>query len=211
MDFERNVFINCPFDTNYVDLLRPMVFCILALGFEPRIALERADGAETRIDKIVELIDESKFGVHDLSRLRAVKTGEYFRLNMPFELGIDYACRMYRGEPWASKRILVLEGKRFELKRALSDLSGSDVEAHENEPVKICGIVRHWLSQALPESAPSPSALWGQFTDFTASNYQDLSEAKWSPQDIEGQPLRELIKAMRGWLSSDAVSVAATA
>jgi hypothetical protein len=40
MGFETNVFINCPFDGDYLPLLRPMLFCVLSLGLEPRIALE---------------------------------------------------------------------------------------------------------------------------------------------------------------------------
>ncbi len=200
MAFEKNVFVNCPFDPGYVDLLRPILFCILALDFEPRIALERADGAESRIDKIIELINDSKYGIHDLSRLKAMAIGEYYRLNMPFELGIDYSCRLYRGGRWAEKRILVLEDKRFELKQALSDLSGSDVEPHDNAPVKVCKIVRDWLAQALPADAPSPSSLWARFTEFTAANYEELTRADWSPDDIEAQPIRELVIAMRRWL-----------
>jgi hypothetical protein len=201
--FEKNVFVNCPFDAGYVDLLRPILFCILALDFEPRISLERADGAESRIDKIVELINDSKYGIHDLSRLKAIAVGEYYRLNMPFELGMDYACRLYGGGQWAEKRILVLEDKRFELKQALSDLSGSDVEPHDNEPVKVCKIVRDWLAQALPADAPSPSSLWARFNEFTAANYEELTKADWSPQDIETQPIRELVKSMRRWLRGE--------
>lgn len=203
MAFEKNVFVNCPFDAGYVDLLRPILFCILALDFEPRISLERADGAESRIDKIVELINDSKYGIHDLSRLKAIAVGEYYRLNMPFELGMDYACRLYGGGQWAEKRILVLEDKRFELKQALSDLSGSDVEPHDNEPVKVCKIVRDWLAQALPADAPSPSSLWARFNEFTAANYEELTKADWSPQDIETQPIRELVKSMRRWLRGE--------
>ncbi len=200
MAFDRNVFVNCPVDAGYVDLLRPILFCILALDFEPRIALERADGAESRLDKIIELINDSKYGIHDLSRLKAAASGEYYRLNMPFELGIDYACRLYRGGRWTAKRILVLEDKRYALKQALSDLSGSDVEPHDNEPVKVCKIVRDWLAQALPADSPSPSSLWAAFNAFTAANYEVLTKADWSPEDIEAQPIRELVHAMRRWL-----------
>jgi len=107
MPFETNVFVNCPFDDEYVELLRPMLFCILYMGFEPRIASERADSGENRIDKIVAMIQESRYGLHDLSRLKAQKKGEFFRLNMPFELGIDYGCRAFKGEHWATKRILI--------------------------------------------------------------------------------------------------------
>jgi hypothetical protein len=152
------------------------------------------------VDKIVGLINESKFGIHDLSRLRAKRAKEYFRLNMPFELGVDYACKLYRGGEFSDKRILILEDKAHELKKALSDLSGSDVDAHNNEPIKICKIVRDWLAQSLDASPPPPSELWARFTDFNGENYLKLKGENYSDQDIAGQPLRELMAAMRDWL-----------
>lgn len=63
--FENNVFINCPFDTEYFSLLRPLLFTIAYLGFVPRIALESSDSGETRIEKICDLIKSSKYSVHD--------------------------------------------------------------------------------------------------------------------------------------------------
>lgn len=69
MDFDRNVFINCPFDSSYRPLLMVLVFTVVYLGYKPRLSFERSDSAETRIDKIVGLINESKFGIHDLSRM----------------------------------------------------------------------------------------------------------------------------------------------
>jgi hypothetical protein len=44
-DFELNVFINCPFDEQYYPLLRPLLFTVVYLGFNPRIASERSDSA----------------------------------------------------------------------------------------------------------------------------------------------------------------------
>src|SRR5688500_8833266 len=86
MPFATNVFVNCPFDSQYRPLLRALLFTILDLGFEPRLALERLNSGETRIVKILELIEDAKFGVHDLSRIQAEAVGEFYRLNMPFEL-----------------------------------------------------------------------------------------------------------------------------
>ena len=54
-DFEKGVFINCPFDGEYHSLLRPLLFTIIYLGFTPRIALERSDSLELRLNKIAEL------------------------------------------------------------------------------------------------------------------------------------------------------------
>jgi len=91
--FETNVFINCPFDEDYLPLLRPLLFTLVYLGYSPRIASERSDSAENRVDKICGLIRESMYSIHDLSRLRAREVGEFYRMNMPFELGIEYGCR----------------------------------------------------------------------------------------------------------------------
>jgi hypothetical protein len=89
MAFDRNVFVNCPFDEAYLPLLRPILFVTLYLGLTPRIALENLDSGRPRIEKIIALIEQSKYAVHDLSRMQAERAGEYYRLNMPFELGLD--------------------------------------------------------------------------------------------------------------------------
>jgi len=73
MAFEQNVFINCPFDDSYLPLLRPILFTVIYLGFTPRIALERLDSGEPRINKIISLIEDSKYAIHDLSRIKAKK------------------------------------------------------------------------------------------------------------------------------------------
>jgi len=87
-NFHNNVFINCPFDSEYYSLLRPLLFTVAYLRFTPRIALETFDSGETRIERICDLIRSSKYSIHDLSRLKATRKGEFYRLNMPFELGV---------------------------------------------------------------------------------------------------------------------------
>jgi hypothetical protein len=72
-DFDRSVFVNCPFDAEYQSLLRPLLFTIAFFGFKPRIALERLDSLESRLEKICGLIRESKLSIHDLSRLKSTK------------------------------------------------------------------------------------------------------------------------------------------
>ena len=107
--FERAVFINCPFDEAYEPLLQAVLFCVVYLGLSPRLATERSDSGESRLDKISELIESSKYSIHDLSRCQADEAGEHYRLNMPFELGLDYGCRKYFGDALDQKRILILE------------------------------------------------------------------------------------------------------
>jgi hypothetical protein len=71
--FEKNVFINCPFDDEYRRLLRPLLFVVLFLEFNPKIALERSDSGESRIHKICNLIRISRYSIHDLSRLQSAR------------------------------------------------------------------------------------------------------------------------------------------
>jgi len=85
-EFEKSVFINCPFDADFEPILQAVLFSVIYLGFLPRLASERNDGAENRLEKIRGLIEASKYSIHDLSRCQAKRKGEYFRLNMPFEL-----------------------------------------------------------------------------------------------------------------------------
>jgi len=70
MGFDRNVFVNCPFDDDYLPILRALLFTVTYLGFQPRIALESRDSGQSRIDTITALIRESKYAIHDLSRIK---------------------------------------------------------------------------------------------------------------------------------------------
>ena len=99
MEFEKNVFINCPFDSEYLKLLRPLLFTVIYVGLHPRIALETADGGQARMKKILGLIRDSKYSIHDLSRMESTQAGELYRMNMPFELGIDFGCRQEDLDP----------------------------------------------------------------------------------------------------------------
>jgi hypothetical protein len=204
MAFDKNVFINCPFDDQFRRLLRPLLFTVYYLGFTPRIALERLDSAEVRIKKIVELIENSQYSIHDLSRLQAAMAGEFYRLNMPFELGIDMGCRLFKRGHWSRKKCLILEAVRYRYQAALSDLSGSDVEIHENEPEEIVTVVRNWLNHEAQLNVEGPAHIWSAFTDFMADNYDGLRARGFSPRNIERLPVNELMRYMERWVNSRA-------
>lgn len=65
-DFYRNAFVNCPFDREYEHILQAILFCLVRFGLRPRIATERSDAGEPRFEKILELIELSRYSVHDL-------------------------------------------------------------------------------------------------------------------------------------------------
>jgi hypothetical protein len=200
--FDRNVFVNCPFDKDYLPLFRPLIFTILYLGLKPRIASERSDSGELRLRKIVQLIHQSRFGIHDLSRCQATQPGEFFRLNMPFELGVDQGCKEFRPGKWKRKRFLVLESKRYSHQKALSDLAGVDVKAHGNDPLKIIEVVRNWLVQEAKADARAPSEIRFMFDDFMGKNYDRLVADGYKPHEIKKLPINELKRSMETWVTA---------
>ncbi len=200
MGFNDNVFVNCPFDDEYLHLLRPLLFTIFYLGFRPRISLETLDSGAPRIEKIVELIRSSKYAIHDLSRLQAREAGEYYRLNMPFELGIDVGCRLFGTGEQREKRCLVLETERYRYQAALSDLSNSDIAVHGGSPVSLVAEVRNWLDNQARLRAPGPSRVWLAFLEFMAQNSDDLTRRGFSNRDIERLPVGELLQDMERWV-----------
>jgi len=50
-EYERNVFINCPFDDDYAPLFEAIVFAINDAGFRPKCARERLDSSQVRLQK----------------------------------------------------------------------------------------------------------------------------------------------------------------
>ena len=165
--FEKSVFINCPLDDKYYTLLRPLLFTISYLGFHPKIAIERSDSGENRITKIEGLIKESKFSIHDLSRIRSMKKNEVSRMNMPFELGIDYGCRKYSSDNGQNKRQLILEKEPYTYKIALSDISGFDIKYHNNDPIILVRLIRDWFVETVGiKKCMGPTEIWNKYNDF---------------------------------------------
>ena len=199
--FESNVFINCPFDSKYVRLLRPLLFTIIYLGFEPRIASESSDSTENRMDKIIGLIRQSRLSIHDLSRLRSSARGEFSRFNLPFELGLAHASRIFGGSRTASKRALILEKDQHAIKRALSDLSGTDIKSHSNKPQYVVRAVRDWFVETVGlRRVASPTGIWYAFNDFTSDFYDSRKGEGFSRADLNIMPIPEYIDFIKDWM-----------
>ena len=204
--FETNVFVNCPFDADYDPLLKALLYTLVALGYAPRIATERADSGEQRVTKICELIRASQYSIHDLSRLQAATEGEYYRMNMPFELGVDYGTKSHAGAPYDGKQFLILETKRYAYMRALSDLNGIDIQAHGDDPRALIRKVRNWLRTATGKSGlAAPSSLWYDYGDFNADLYDKLKALDFSDEDIKELPVVEYLAYVRRWLDAQTV------
>lgn len=152
-----DIFVNCPFDAHYSPIADAIVFTIVDCGFLARSALERSDASEIRIGKIYELISQSKYAIHDLSRNTSNEQDIKSRFNMPLELGIFLGAKFYGGNDHSEKRCLIFDASPHNYQSYISDISGQDINAHNNDAKTAIRSVRDWLSM-LPEASSLPSA-----------------------------------------------------
>jgi len=211
-NYAKNVFINCPFDDKYFDLLQTLIFTICYYDFVPRISLENSDSGQPRLEKIVELIEESQYSIHDLSRLQSRSADEFYRLNMPFELGIDYGLRRFN-KNFADKRSLILETDRYDYMKAISDINGFDIKNHEDIPLKLIECVRAWFSETVKLVNLNVSdKVYSDFIDFNTKLFQNkmvkyqsehntTESERFAKREIEEMTVPEYILEIEKWKS----------
>jgi hypothetical protein len=196
----RAVFINCPFDDRFIPILRAIVFTIILSGHRPRCALDATDGAEIRVGKIAAMIGECDWGIHDLSRVE-IDAGGMPRFNMPMELGIHLGARLLGEARHRRKRALILDAERHRYDAALSDISGQDIEWHDNDPDQAMGCVRNWLSEHRPRNEPplpGAAAMQADYRLFNAEISALLEPHRLDPDNLTHN---DFLFAVDSWIA----------
>jgi hypothetical protein len=164
--YPKSVFINCPFDRSYGPILDALVFAVHDAGYIARSAQEVRDTGEVRIEKILRLVRESRFGIHDISCTTLDLVTGLPRFNMPLELGLFLGAREFGDRRQREKVTLVLEREKYSYLKFCSDISGQDPEAHNGEPSEAVTIVRNWLRTHSDFGMPSAEQMLRRFKRF---------------------------------------------
>lgn len=155
-DYERSVFVNCPFDEEYRDLFEAIVFAVHDCGYVAHCSLEVDDGSEVRIEKIAKIISDCRFGLHDISRTESDSVTGLPRFNMPFELGLFVGAKRFGDAQQKLKTCLILDIERYRYQTFISDIAGQDIAAHRGDADAAIRHVRDWLSNGTPKSIRTP-------------------------------------------------------
>lgn len=198
INYNDNVFINCPFDNEYINLFRAIVFTVIDAGFIPRCSKEIDDGTEFRLGSIVSLIDDCRYGIHDLSRVELNKKNNLPRFNMPFELGIFWGSKKFGEDYNQKKKCIILEKDQYRYQKFISDLSGVDVTAHKNTQKEIIAAVRNWLVTASRRTTvPESSLINTKYLRFQKKMRKICND---NGSTYDSMPFFELVKNMTDWL-----------
>jgi hypothetical protein len=179
-----DVFINCPFDQEYQKLFDALLFTTFACGFRPRSAKEVADDGESRLNKIYALIEECRFGIHDISRTELDHVNNLPRFNMPFELGIFLGAKKFGNKRQKEKRVLIFDYEAYRYQKFISDIAGIDIHIHQKDPCKIIAETRDWLANVSKRNLPSAQNIQGLYKRFEAKLPVTATELGFDPQKI---------------------------
>jgi hypothetical protein len=152
--YEKSVFINCPFDTEYQPIMDAIIFSTVACGFLPRSAMETGV-ATPRMDRIAQCVLSSKYSIHDPSRNRGEGEHNYARFNMPLELGMVIGRSLAVPDNGDRNDWLLLVPEGHEHTIPVSDLAGFDPKKYDGTPTRVIPPVMAWL-KTRPTAAPGP-------------------------------------------------------
>jgi hypothetical protein len=168
-NYNDSVFINCPFDSQYLPILRGITYTIYRCGFFPRTAMDEDNASDARLEKIMRMIKECRYGIHDLSRTEAGNHG-LPRFNMPFELGIFFGAKYLGGKIHGTKNALIFERTKYSYQRYISDINGMDTKAHHNRVSTAMEKVRDWLRVSSRRAAiPGYRVIHAEYAAFKRS------------------------------------------
>jgi hypothetical protein len=136
----ESVFLNIPYDSAFEDLYTAYIVGLTQLGLRIHVAL--AVPNQGRLATIIELIEQSEFSVHDLSRVE-VSHGVP-RFNMPVELGLA----LYRSHAAKGKHsVFIFETRAHRAQRSTSDVNAIDPQIHKGTPKGLMSALRNIFRQ----------------------------------------------------------------
>jgi hypothetical protein len=202
-DYAKSVFINCPFDKDYEPLFYAIVFTIRDLELKPRSATHVNDGGQPRINKILDLVENCKFGIHDISRTELDPIHGLPRFNMPFELGLDVGCRRYGTSDHRDKVLLILDTERDRYRTFISDIAGQDIAAHNGRAEGAISVVRDWLRPHLNPSLfkiPSGATIYSRYQKFQLDLPSYCHRLRW---DLDNLSFADFMWAAYDWIKDN--------
>ena len=197
-DYEQSVFINCPFEPAYEPLFDAILFTIYKCGYKPRCALEHDDAGQSRIDKINDIIFDCKYGFHDISKTELDAHNQLPRFNMPLELGLFLGCKRFASGRSKEKICIVFDRTKFRYQQFVSDISGQDIKAHENQPELLIRNLRNVFNTNSTKALPGAHSIHEEYL-----KYQELKSVIKSSLNLhedDDLTYSDQVKIIQQWM-----------
>ena len=205
INYSDNVFVNCPFDAPYKEMFEAIIFSVHDCGFIARCAREENDSGNVRILKINKIIDECKYGIHDISKADLDAISGLARFNMPLELGIFMGAKNYAPLKHYNrdKRILIMDTEQYRYQHFISDLAGQDIVAHHMSVPDLITEIRDFLfSYAKRISIPGGAYINDRFETFTNDLPGICAALHWDRNNL---PFQGYLACVVSWINDNPI------
>jgi hypothetical protein len=196
--YDDNVFVNCTFDSEYEPIFHAILFAIHDCGYVARCALEADDSGDIRIEKILAIIEECKFGIHDVSR---TELNEHNLPPLQYAFGAwVISCREAIRARESKKIALILDSERYGYREFCSDIAGQDIQPHKKDPAECIKVVRNWLRSNKPAvRIPGGALIAKRCNRFR----EELPKLKQEMQLGDDLIFADYISLLIGWLQEN--------
>lgn len=185
-------------------MFRAIVFTVQHCGFVARCALEADSTGDVRIDKIIKIIDECRYGIHDISKADLDSHSQLARFNMPLELGIFIGAHRFAAPKSynRSKQYTVMDVEPYRYQKFISNLSGQDIKAYGTDDEKQVEIiiqqVRDFLRNSSRRKLPGSDYFYDRYNDFLRVLPAICQNERL---DIEKLTYLDYLTCVIGWLA----------
>jgi hypothetical protein len=124
---------------------------------------------------------------------------------MPLELGLDLGCKRFGRRHQTEKVSLILDVERFRYQKFISDISGQDIESHDNKEKKIINKIRNWLSLELDPRitiVPGGNQIFQRYRIFRSALPALCDKLKWDPNEL---PFADYSFAIATWINENPI------
>jgi len=131
------------------------------------------------------IIEECRYGIHDICRTELDDRYGLPRFNMPLELGLFLAAKRFGSGTQKSKRCIVLDRQRYRYQRFISDIAGQDIHSHQGRIGTLIAEVASWLrTQSRRSNVPGGRMIAGEFDSFRRKIPRICANRGLAPEEL---------------------------
>jgi hypothetical protein len=146
----------------------------------------------------VEIIRDSQFGIHDISRVECDEANGLPRFNMPLELGLFLGAKSFSDQPkQKKKRCLILDSEPYRYQKFISDIAGQDIRSHGGKAMTAMKQTRDWLATVSNRRLPGPVETERLYHEFRRDLPDILVKLALRPEEVQ---FIEYVKVAMEWL-----------
>ncbi|WP_316399215.1 hypothetical protein [Bradyrhizobium sp. 33ap4] len=131
------------------------------------------------------LVEQCRYGIHDLCRTELDSTNRLPRFNMPLELGIFLGAKRFGATQQRRKSCLVLDKERYRYQKFISDIAGQDIKSHDGDAKSVIAQVRDFLRTESDQKAlPGGTVIAMEYAEFEKQKRKICKELELDPLEL---------------------------